>query len=95
MIRFSYMEKFLSWVSRKSFTNAFEPVFKERTLQEEGPSWGQWPFIITVSEASIEHSSQLKEIWDLWWDKMTFMIAQDKLKATRLHDSLPLIHFNQ
>lgn len=89
------MEKFLNWVSRKSLTNAFEPVFKERTLQEEGSSWGQWPFIIRVSEASTEHSSQPKEIWDLWRDKMTFMIAQDKLKTTRPHDSLPLIYFNQ
>lgn len=64
---------------------------KKGHFKKKAPSWGQWPFIITVSEASIEHSSQLKEIWDLWRDKMTFMIAQDKLKATRLHDSLPLI----
>lgn len=38
------MDKFLSWASRKSFTNAFEPVFKERTLQEEGPILGSVTF---------------------------------------------------
>lgn len=73
----------------------FSLFLKKGHFKKKAAPGGQWPFIIRVSEASIEHSSQPKEIWDLWRDKMTFMIAQDKLKTTCPHDSLPLIHFNQ